>query len=263
MDHARQDSGYRPGSRRARAISSLLSAAIIVIAVLLAIYQSGLVPPFDDGRSLVAFNVSPAGAARKAQAPPPREQAAKPDARIEHKALNPRPKIVIANPQAPTTDDFGVPGFIHLTRAEMVKGDIGKTRGQALAGAAGDQATPGPELGEGGLGEGGLGEGGPGGERLYNPDWFRKPTDTELATYLPKRNPGEGWGVVACRTIENHRVEDCQILGESPGGSGYGRAVLNAAWQFQVIPPRINAKPQIGVWVRIKIEYTQRGARPS
>ena len=258
MEYARQDSGYRPGSRRARAISSLLSAAIIVIAVLLAIYQSGVVPPFDDGRSLVAFNISPAGAARKAQAPPPPEQAAKPDAKIEHKALNPRPKIVIANPQAPTTDDFGVPGFIHLTRAEMVKGDIGKTRGQALAGAAGDQATPGP-----GLGEGGLGEGGPGGERLYNPDWFRKPTDTELATYLPKRNPGEGWGVVACRTIENHRVEDCQILGESPGGSGYGRAVLNAAWQFQVIPPRINAKPQIGVWVRIKIEFTQRGARPS
>ena len=253
MEFARQDSGYRPGSRRERAISSLLSAAIIVIAALLAIYQSGVVPPFDDGRSLVAFNVSPAGAARKAQAPTPREQAAKPDARVEHKALIPRPKIVIANPQAPKTDDFGVPGFIHLTRAEMVKGDIGKIRGQALAGPAGDQPAPGP----------GLGEGGPGGERLYNPDWFRKPTDTELATYLPKRNPGEGWGAIACRTIENHRVEDCQILGESPGGSGYGRAVLNAAWQFRVIPPRVNAKPQIGVWVRIKIDYTQRGARAS
>ena len=251
MEYARQDSGYRPGSRRERVISSLLSAAIIVIAVLLAIYHSGVVPPFDDGRSLVAFNVSPAGAARKAQAPTPREQAAKPDARIEHKALIPRPKIVIANPQAPITDDFGVPGFIHLTRAEMVKGDIGKTRGQAFAGAAGDGAT----------GDRDTPGDGPGGERLYNPDWFRKPTDTELATYLPKRNPGEGWGVIACRTIENHRVEDCQILGESPGGSGYGRAVLNAAWQFQVIPPRINAKPQIGVWVRIRIEYPQRGAR--
>ena len=253
MEFARQDSGYRPGSRRERAISSLLSAAIIVIAALLAIYQSGIVPPFDDGRSLVAFNVSPAGAARKAQAPTPREQAAKPDARVEHKALIPRPKIVIANPQAPKTDDFGVPGFIHLTRAEMVKGDIGKIRGQALAGPAGDQPAPGH----------GLGEGGPGGERLYNPDWFRKPTDTELATYLPKRNPGEGWGAIACRTIENHRVEDCQILGESPGGSGYGRAVLNAAWQFRVIPPRVNTKPQIGVWVRIRIDYTLRGARAS
>ena len=118
----------------------------------------------------------------------------------------------------------------------------------ALAEGTGDSGAP------------GSGDG-PGGERLYNPDWFRKPTDTELATYLPKRNPGEGWGAIACRTIENHRVEDCQILGESPGGSGYGRAVLNAAWQFQVIPPRVNAKPQIGVWVRIKITYSERGAR--
>ena len=251
MEFARQDSGYRSGSRRERAISSLLSAAIIVIAALLAIYQSGVVPPLDHGRSLVAFNVSPAGAARKAQAPTPREQAAKPDAQAEHKAKMPRPKIAIANPQAPKTDDFGVPGFIHLTRAEMAYGDIGKIHGKALAGATGGgasgaQAAPGD---------------GPVGEHLYNPDWFRKPTDTELATYLPKRNPGEGWGVIACRTIENHRVEDCQILGESPGGSGYGRAVLNAAWQFQVIPPRVNAKPQLGVWVRIRIEYTQRGAR--
>ena len=251
MEFARPDSGYRPGSRRERAVSSVLSAAIIVIVALLAIYQSGVLPPFEHGRSLVAFNVSPAGAARKAKAPTLREQAAKPVARMNHKVLIPRPKIVINNPQAPTSDDFGVPGFIHLTRAEMAKGDIGKIRSKALAGASGsgatgDQAAPGD---------------GPGGERLYNPDWFRKPTDTELATYLPKRNPGEGWGAIACRTIENHRVEDCQILGESPGGSGYGRAVLNAAWQFQVIPPRVNAKPQLGVWVRIKIEYTQRGAR--
>jgi hypothetical protein len=251
MEFARQNSGYRPGSRRESAVSSLLSAAIIVIAALLAIYQSGVIPPFEHGRSLVAFDVSPAGSSRKADMPVPRQQAAKTRQEPEHKAKLPHPKLVIANPQAPKSDDFGVPGFIHLTRAEMAKGDIGKVRGKALAGAAGgagsgDQAAPGD---------------GPGGERLYNPDWFRKPTDTELATYLPKHNPGDGWGAIACRTIENHRVEDCQILGESPGGSGYGRAALNAAWQFQVIPPRINAKPQLGVWVRIKIEYTQRGSR--
>lgn len=246
MQFASQESGYRPGSRRERAVSSLLSAAIIVIAGLLAIYRSGVVPPFDHERSLVAFNVSPAGASRKAHAPTEREQPAKTRTDPGHMPTLPRPKVVIANPRAPTSDDFGVPGFIHLTRAEMVHGDIGNIHGKALAGATGDQAAPGD---------------GPGGEHLYNPDWFRKPTETELATYLPKRNPGDGWGAIACRTIQNHRVEDCQILGESPGGSGYGRAVLNAAWQFQVIPPRINAKPQIGAWVRIKIEYSQRGAR--
>lgn len=243
---------YRPGSRRERVISSILSAAIIVIAVLLAIYQTGAVSQFGKGTSLTAFNVSPVGSSPKAAKTARQEVEKANTSALRPRATLPKPQIAIPNPQAPTSDDFGVPGFIHLTRAEMRAGDIGKKRGAksgtALADGTGDSGAP------------GSGDG-PGGAHLYNPDWFRKPTDTELATYLPKRNPGEGWGAIACRTIENHRVEDCQILGESPGGSGYGRAVLNAAWQFQVIPPRVNAKPQIGAWVRIKITYSERGAR--
>ena len=243
---------YQPGSPRERAVSSILSAAIIVIAVLLAIYQTGAVSQLGKGTSLTAFNVSPAGSSPKA-AKTARQEVEKANTSAPRpRATLPKPRIAIPNPHAPTSDDFGVPGFIHLTRAEMRAGDIGTRQGAksgtALAEGTGDSGAP------------GSGDG-PGGERLYNPDWFRKPTDTELATYLPKRNPGEGWGAIACRTIANHRVEDCQILGESPGGSGYGRAVLNAAWQFQVIPPRVNAKPQIGAWVRIKITYSERGAR--
>ena len=252
MATAQNLTGYQPGSRRERAVSAILSAAIIVIAALLAIYQSGVVAHFGKGSSLTAFNVSPAGSSPKA-AKAARQQVEKARTSVSRPhATMPKPRIVIPNPSAPTSDDFGVPGFIHLTRAEMKAGDIGNKQGAksgtALAEGTGDSGAP------------GSGDG-PGGAHLYNPDWFRKPTDTELATYLPKRNPGEGWGAIACRTIENHRVEDCQILGESPGGSGYGRAVLNAAWQFQVIPPRVNAKPQIGVWVRIKITYSERGAR--
>ena len=252
MATAHHLTGYQPGSRRERAVSAILSATIIVIAALLAIYQSGVVAQFGKGSSLTAFNVSPAGSSPKApKAVRQQVENARTSAPRPH-AMMPKPRIVIPNPSAPTSDDFGVPGFIHLTRAEMKAGDIGNRQGAksgtALAEGTGDSGAP------------GSGDG-PGGAHLYNPDWFRKPTDTELATYLPKRNPGEGWGAIACRTIENHRVEDCQILGESPGGSGYGRAVLNAAWQFQVIPPRVNAKPQIGVWVRIKITYSERGAR--
>ena len=244
---------YQPGSPRERVVSSILSAAIIVIAVLLAIYQTGVVSQFGKDTSLTAFNVSPAGSSPKA-AKTARQEVEKANTSAPRpRATLPKPRIAIPNPQAPTSDDFGVPGFIHLSRAEMRAGDIssrqGAKSGTALAQGTGDSGAP------------GSGDG-PGGAHLYNPDWFRKPTDTELSTYLPKRNPGEGWGAIACRTIENHRVEDCQILGESPGGSGYGRAVLNAAWQFQVIPPRVNAKPQIGAWVRIKITYSERGARP-
>lgn len=249
---AQFSSGYRPGSRRERAVSAILSAAIIVIAALLAIYQSGAVAKFGEGRSLVAFNVTPAGSSPKA-AQAVRQQVEKTSNSVTRPhATMPRPRIAIPNPQAPTSDDFGVPGFIHLTRAEMAAAEIGTRKGAKsgteLAEGTGEAAAP------------GSGDG-PGGARLYNPDWFREPTEAQLAGYLPKRNPGQGWGMIACQTADRHRVENCEILGESPGGSGYGRAVLNAAWQFQVVPPRINAKAQIGAWVRIRIEYSERGAR--
>ena len=244
--------GYQPGSRRERAVSAILSAAIIVIAALLAIYQSGVVSKLGKGESLTAFNVSPAGSAPKA-AKAARQQVAKANENAARpRAAMPKPRIAIPNPQAPTTDDFGVPGFIHLTRAEMKAADIGgKTgakAGTALAQGTGDGGAP------------GTGDG-PGGARLYNADWFREPTEAQLAGYLPKTSPGSGWGMIACQTAQRHRVENCEILGESPGGSGYGRAVLNAAWQFQVLPPRINAKAEIGAWVRIKITDSERGAR--
>jgi protein TonB len=96
----------------------------------------------------------------------------------------------------------------------------------------------------------------PGGEKLYNAQWHRRPTSAELATYLPARMQN-GWGMVACRTMPDYRVEDCQEVGQSPPGSGLSRAVRQAAWQFRVRPPRIGGKPMIGEWVRIRIEWSE------
>lgn len=247
---------YQPGTRRERAVSAIMAAAIIVIAALLAIYQSGVVARLDKGRSLTTFDVSPAGSSPKAAKSTQERIEKKADSARRSRAAMPKPQIVIPNPEAPASEDFDLPGVIRLTPAEMKSADIG-TRQGAKSGTALASGSSGVGTGEGvapGQGDG------PGGVRLYNADWFRRPTDVELGTYLPKRNPGEGWGAIACRTVANHRVEDCQIIGESPGGSGYGLAVLNAAWQFQVIPPRVNAKPQIGAWVRIRITYSDRGA---
>ncbi|MEP9400333.1 hypothetical protein [Sphingomonas sp. VNH70] len=103
------------------------------------------------------------------------------------------------------------------------------------------------------------GGGSGGGERLYAADWYRRPTHTELATYLP-RNAQPGWGEIACRTIPNNQVTDCREIGQSARGSGLAGAVRQAAWQFRILPPRIGGRPQIGVWVRIRITYTDKGA---
>jgi protein TonB len=127
-------------------------------------------------------------------------------------------------------------------------------RGQQVAQGEGAGAGPGADDGSG---DGG--GAGPGGERLYDADWARRPTDAELGGYLPKNSVRSGSGLIACRTVEGNRVEDCKIIGEDPPGSGFGRAVLNAAWQFRVLPPRVGSRRLVGSWVRIRIDYSERG----
>lgn len=100
----------------------------------------------------------------------------------------------------------------------------------------------------------------PDGSPLYAARWYREPYASELDGYLSTAR-GPGWGLIVCRTAANWRVEDCEILGESPRGSGIARAAHAAAWQFQVRPPRVNGEYQVGTWVRIRINYATRPAR--
>ncbi len=98
----------------------------------------------------------------------------------------------------------------------------------------------------------------PNGEPLYAAAWYREPTDGELRGYLSTA-AGPGWGLIACRTAPDYRVEDCVGLDEYPNGSQIARATLAAAWQFRVRPPRLGGKPMVGAWVRIRIDYGIRG----
>ncbi|MGH6632975.1 hypothetical protein [Sphingopyxis sp.] len=94
----------------------------------------------------------------------------------------------------------------------------------------------------------------PNGEPLYAAAWYREPRDDELRGYLSTAD-GPGWGLIACRTAPDYRVEDCVGLDEYPNGSQINRAVLAAAWAFQVRPPRLGGRPLVGAWVRIRIDY--------
>ncbi|MCJ2185974.1 hypothetical protein MTR66_04005 [Novosphingobium sp. 2638] len=238
----RVPTGYQSGSPRQRLISMVLSAAIVVMALLVAIYQTQVAPRLEKQKNPVTFDVAgndkEAGNKAKEKA---RQEKKKPETRrpVRSEAQAKKPVPTVEPPAAAQKPAFT---FLKMSSADMAAADIGGMKRSGDSAPAGGGAVYGP------------GEG-PGGAILYNADWFREPTDAQLGGYLPAGAPRQGWGMIACQTLEHYRVDNCQILGESPRGSGFGRAVLDAAWQFQVVPPRINGKPQLGTWVRIRIDY--------
>lgn len=94
----------------------------------------------------------------------------------------------------------------------------------------------------------------PNGEALYAARWYTEPRPDQLRDYLSTAR-GPGWGLIACRTAPDYRVEDCVGLAEYPEGSQITPAVLAAAWEFKVRPPQRGGRPLVGSWVRIRIDY--------
>ena len=142
--------------------------------------------------------------------------------------------------------------FIRMTRREFADADIkGKGSVPAAPTAGEPAAASGSRPGDSAV----VGKA-PNGEPLYAAEWYRRPRDAELAPYRSRRALGPGWGQIICRTIANHRVEDCQEVGESPRGSGYAGGVRQAAWQFLVRAPRVGGKELVGTWVSIRITYS-------
>jgi hypothetical protein len=146
------------------------------------------------------------------------------------------PPVVVKKPP--------VRGFVPMSREDFAAADISKL----------GAAHPSDAAGAGDAVVDGSGSG-PGGATLYRAQWHREPGDRALAPYL-KRQVNSGWGVIICQTIEHYRVENCQTRGESPLGSGLAQAMRRAAWQFEVVPPRINGRALIGAWVSIRFDLT-------
>lgn len=167
----------------------------------------------------------------------------------EAAAGKPEPKPLIAPPPPePAETPVGPPPFIVMTRDELRAANISNLPQRAAGPPAAGLAGPGDSVP-------GTGRG-PGGELLYNAEWYRRPRQAELNPYLPQRWAREGSGLIACRTVARYRVEDCKILGETPRGSGFGNAVLQASFQFLVRPPRAGGKDLVGAWVSIRIDYS-------
>ena len=182
------------------------------------------------------------------------EQAAKTEktskASAKPVAEKPEPVRETKPPPKPVVLPSPNKGFVEMSREDMAAGDIAKlptqpSTAQASAGGAGDSAKASGQA--------------PNGQPLYHAEWYREPRPGELAFYLPDNRPQGSWAVIACRTVEDYHVDNCQSLGESPIGSGLARALRQAAWQFRVRPPRVGNKPLVGAWVSIRFDFTKDG----
>jgi protein TonB len=229
-----------PGRNRQRTVAFLLALIVhILVVIFFLLLKSDPVPPkeIDEPNTFVLAPDS----GDKAKQNKPRKT--KKSATAQAAPHRPMPET-----PAPRTSSKS-PLFIPISPEDFAASDISKfpskPAGSPSNGSGESASVAGP------------GEG-PGGVRLYEAEWYRHPTNAELATYMPTNAPPNGWGLVACKTVEHYRVENCQALGESPLGSGLARAVREAAWQFRVLPPRIDGKPVVGAWVRIRINYSER-----
>lgn len=238
--HARSDAEQPPFARRAAAFALAIAIELLLVAVLLTLGERALSP--EKQSSLKTFSVSPSPVEQATRTPTKRKRAAH-TAKAPTAAPPPPPQIT--PPPSP------IPGLLVLDRNAYASSDIGKLPSHSKDVAdAGQGDTSKDSVAAYGPGEG------PGGQRLYDAEWFREPTHAELAFYLPAKQQ-EGWGLIACQTIPRNRVDNCRALGESPPGSGLARALREAAWQFQVLPPRIGGKPVIGAWVRIRFDLVK------
>lgn len=225
-------------SLRHRAISAALSVAVVVLFILalLGLVGNPLGKKPQPERTIVFDLPAPAPAASKSdrtRASTPEKSAAAP---VIAPPAPPVPRPPLRTPPKPA------PNMITVSPSEFAALDIGKLKKPAGGSGSGGKGTYGP------------GEG-PGGKSLFPADWYVEPRNGELAAYLPNGAPDGSWAMIACRTAPKYAVENCYGLGES--SPGLSRALRLASWQFKVLPPRIDGKPQIGVWVRIRFDFSE------
>lgn len=233
-------------------------ALVVVLHVLLLSMLFRLVPPAPGKKqplvTVVDLIPAAAPAPTRTRAPKARQERST----ASRKEAAPTATVLPENLPPPASSIWSQ--VIPLTREQMASADLARFPPRHAPEKSSDLAEASAD--GGGDTDDATGPGaGPNGETLYNARWYRRPTNAELAFYLPPGRPPLGWGMIACQTVPGYRVENCQEIAQSPAGSGLAGAVRQAAWQFRVLPPRIGGKVMVGAWVRIRIDYTITGTK--
>jgi hypothetical protein len=246
--------GRAPLSRRAVMFLLVLLVHVLIAVLGLLLSPPHIPPPKPPGEAYMTM-LPPMAEPRKVPAAAPKAQrsSGKPVARKPTKPIttpkrekNPTPPSLTGLIAGAETFDLAKVAPTELAESKAGEGETGVDTGQDA------HTVYGPVQG---------GSTGPHGEPLYPAEWYREPTHAELNGYLKNGAPEGSWAIIACRTVEQYRVEDCIELEQNPPGSGLSGALRQAAWQFRVRPPRVGGKLLVGAWVRIRIDFTVSGIK--
>jgi hypothetical protein len=231
------------------ALTLLIGAAILWMLIELGVVPS-ILPKPENNPIIVQMASGSHMSATKAKRSKSSSSAAKaPKAETRPEPKSSPPPLPVQKPPTPTWN------VIPMGHADFAQSDISTKESAPAARSADSSEDAGSSQGSGSGAAYGPGDG-PDGQQLFNAEWYRRPSHAELAGYIPSNAPPEGWGMIACKTAPDYRVEDCKQIGETPG-SGLSRALREAAWQFKVRPPSVNGRPLIGAWVRIRFDFTR------
>jgi protein TonB len=235
-----------PGARR-RAVGIAVALALEAGMILLLLTLGEKGPGSKRGEeALATFSVAP----DEPPAPePPQPTPKKPMPAAAQMRRTEAPALPIPVPTSTP------PALIPLSKDTLASSDIAPQKPRAVI-RPGDPIGPAAPSSPGDSQR--IAGSGPHGEPLYAARWYTEPGPAELAGYLSTAT-SPGYALINCRTVPDFRVEDCVLVDEYPGGAGLGRAVLAAAWQFRVRPPRVGGRSLVGEWVRIRISYEQTG----
>ena len=92
---------------------------------------------------------------------------------------------------------------------------------------------------------------------IRNPSWSRQPSADQLMRAYPERAIAAGMAGSAslnCLVLPTGAVTDCNVLSETPGGYGFGRAAQGLSRHFRVNPRTVNGAAE-GSRVNINLRF--------
>lgn len=222
--------------RRKLTPTTLAALGLVVTAHVglgVALYHQRIETPLDPPRTPTTFQF-------ELYRPPPPP----PEPEVTTRPPAPNPPIHRSVAAPPSVEPL--PAVIPDTPGEVTGAAITLTRPIETPSTAGTGNTPAESVP-------------PGPPAITNPDWLRKPSGEALMRAYPERAIAAnvtGSATLSCTVRVNGTLTDCQVVSETPGGYGFGRAATRLSRDFRMSPRTVDGQAVGGARVTVAIRFT-------